>query len=205
MQFDTELDVGYAPVLLDRFLSIIGRDPWIKRYRSLREQIRANPLLTPYVADAHGVEMRLGQFLEENRRPDFATPRDYGLFSFMAPVVSLHERLTSAGKRRVEGALRGGLNTHDGLRSLKSEIETATHLVRRGFDVTPNDIEQGGGFDFLVARDGIELEVECKTASGDLGRQVHRRRMMELSWQVWPVIRGALSSTMSSLSRGSSG
>ena len=194
MQFETDLDVGYAPGLLDRFLSIIGHDPWVKRHRSLQEQIRANPLMAPYIADAHGIEMQLGHLLQQNRRLEFSDPGDYGLFSFIAPFVSLHERLSSAGRRRVEGALRGGLNTHDGLRSLKSEVETATHLVRRGFDVTPNDIEQGGGFDFLAARGGIELEVECKTASGDLGRQVHRRRMMELSWRVSPVIQKALSS-----------
>jgi hypothetical protein len=69
-----------------------------------------------------------------------------------------------------------------------------THLNQKGFDVTFQDIDHGGGFDFLAVKDGVELEVECKSASGDLGRQVHRRRMIELSRHLQSVIKEALTS-----------
>jgi len=198
MRIATSLNVEQIPSLLDRFLGIIGPEPWIKRYRSLRQQTLVNPLLTPYFEDCHSLELRLGQLLDEPPPPnglktvDFADPQDYALFSFIAPVVLVFDQLTPLGRNRVAGILRDGLNTD--LRPFKSEIQTITHLMRQGFDVTFQDIDHGRGFDFLAVRDGVELEVECKSASGDLGRQVHRRRMIEFSGHVQPVIKEALAS-----------
>ena len=143
MHFNPMLDVERAPAVLDRFLSIIGPDPWIRRYRSLHDQMRVNPLLASYLGDSHGLELRLGQLLAENRAPDFSDHQDYTLFSFIAPVVLSYERLTDLGRNRVAGALRDGLNTDRGLRPFKSEIETATHLMLRGFDVSFQDIDRG--------------------------------------------------------------
>lgn len=131
--------------------------------------MHVNQLLTPYFEECHGLELRLGQLLDESSSSrglvtvSLADPRDYALFSFIAPVVQIFDQLTLLGQRRVAGTLRDGLNTD--LRPFNSEIETVTHLMRLGFDVTPQDIDHGGGVDFLAVRDGVELEVECKSAS----------------------------------------
>jgi len=196
MRFSPDLNVQRIPELLARFLAITGADPWIKRYRSLRSEMQANPLLRPYFAERHGLELRLGQILTgERKRPDPADPGDYALLSFVAMVVLIYDRLTDLGKKRVAGSLRDGLNSTDrGLRPFKAEIETVTHLMGKGFDVSFQDIDHGGGFDFLATRDGIELEVECKSVSGDLGRQIHHRRMIGLSWYVWPIVQPRLAS-----------
>lgn len=176
MHIATSLDVEQIPSFLNRFLGIIGPEPWIKRYRSLRQQMLVNPLLTPYFEERHGLELRLGRLLDESPSPsglitvDLADPQDYALFSFITPVVLVFDQLTRLGQNRVAGILRDGLNAD--LRPFKSEVETVTHLMRQGFDVTFQDIDHGHGFDFLAVRDGVELEVECKSASGDLGRQV---------------------------------
>ncbi|MGH7302513.1 MAG: hypothetical protein ACRELZ_04440 [Candidatus Rokuibacteriota bacterium] len=59
-------------------------------------------------------------------------------------MVQIFDQLTQLGQRRVAGTLRDGLNTD--LRPFKSEIETVTHLMRLGFDVTPPDIgDREGG------------------------------------------------------------
>jgi len=121
-----------------------------------------------------------------------SSPRDYALFSFMAAVVNLYDRVSERGKRRIEGMLRDGLNTDRGLRPFKSEVETMVHLMIQGFDVVPKDMEFGSGCDFLATRGDVEIEVECKSASGDLGRQIHRKRMIDLSRHVQPVLKGAL-------------
>jgi hypothetical protein len=49
-----------------------------------------------------------------------------------------------------------------------------------GFDVEFNDLCNNGGFDFLVRKDNVEIEVECKSVSGDLGRQIHLLRQYQL-------------------------
>src|SRR2546427_229981 len=150
MRISPTLDVESIPSLLSRFLSIIGPDPWLKRYRSLHDQVRANPLLASYFGDCHEVELRLGEFLDAARSTSpmtatLADPRDYALFSFIAPVVLIHEQLTDLGKNRVAGVLRDGLKSD--LRPFRSEIETVTHLMHRGFDVSLQDIDHGHGFD----------------------------------------------------------
>jgi hypothetical protein len=186
MRFTPTLGTDQAPLFFDRFVQIIGPEPWQKRYRILIEQVRANPLLRDFVARRHDIEVTIGRLLENRTaggslQLDISTPTDYAALSFIAPVVMIYEGLSPTGKVRVAGILRDGLNTDRGLRPFQNEIETATHLAHAGFDVTFRDLEGEPGFDFLAVRDGAELEVECKSVSGDLGRQVHERVMAELS------------------------
>src|SRR5262249_13251969 len=73
-----------------------------------------------------------------------------------------------------------------------NEIETIVHLLQMGFEVSLSDIEARGRFDFLISRDGIEMEVECKSVSNDLGRKVHPRRARELLWRLRSVLQEVL-------------
>ena len=96
----------------------------------------------------------------------------YRLFAFMASVVSIYERLSTKGQKRLRGMILGGLRDN-GLTPLQQEMGVAAHLFWRGFDVFFSDIETGlGGFDFLATKDGIEIEVECKRIGLSLGRKI---------------------------------
>lgn len=183
--------------LIPVFTGIIGLEPWLKRYRSLKQQLRANPLLEPYVQERHALELTFGAMLEAGEQRGFLTLDDftddrYNLVSFLVPIAMIYERLSDTGRKRLAGMLRDGLKTDKGLLPLQNEIETATHLLLQGFDVDFRDIETGGGFDFLAMRGDVELEVECKSASGDLGRKIHRRQMIDLSWHAHPAVMHAL-------------
>jgi hypothetical protein len=189
MRFAATLTTDEAPALFEKFVSLIGPDPWTKRYHMLRQQIQHNPLMAQYVRARHTLELGIGQRLEALAaggplpfRAD--TPVDNMVFSFLGPVVQIHAQLGEGGKKRLAGILRDGLNTDRGLRPFQNEIETATHLVHAGFDVTFWDLERGGGFDFLAERGDVALEVECKSVSGDLGRKVHTRRMLDLAARI---------------------
>jgi len=187
MKFRVTLGTHGAPELFDRFLSIIGPEPWRKRYRNLLQQAQNNPLMRGFIGRRHVVELITGDLLKQGAagRPiaiDLNSRDHYTTFSFVAGVVLIYDGLSDAGKKRLAGSLLGGLNTDQGMRPLQNELETATHLMNVDFDVVFNDLEGGvPGFDFLATRDGVELEVECKSVSGDLGRQVHERRMADLS------------------------
>lgn len=66
--------------------------------------------------------------------------------------------------------------------------------MTRGFDVECYDLERGGGFDFLARSDDIELEIECKMASGDIGRKIHKRKSLVLFKELHDVITPAYAS-----------
>jgi hypothetical protein len=68
-------------------------------------------------------------------------------------------------------------------------MSVAVHLWAAGFDVEFTDLEGRERFDLLARKDGIELEVDCKTASGDVGRPVHRSRALELFRRIEPIVK----------------
>lgn len=71
-------------------------------------------------------------------------------------------------------------------------MKIAAHLMLQGFDVIFHDLENSGGFDFLASRDGVEIEVECKAFSGDIGRKIHLRRQYQLGGLIYPALCSAL-------------
>jgi hypothetical protein len=81
-----------------------------------------------------------------------------------------------------------GLKNDDGLAPFAHELDVAVHLWTAGFDIEFTDAEGRAQFDMLARKDGLELEVDCKTASGDIGRQIHRRRALELFNRILPVL-----------------
>ena len=66
------------------------------------------------------------------------------------------------------GYLKDGLRSDNGLAALAHELAVAAHLWSAGFDLEFADIEDGTRFDILARKDGIDLEVDCKTASGEM-------------------------------------
>lgn len=183
------LNSDQAPEFLGRFLAILGPEIWVKRYRALEEQTKSNVLLVPFFEERHSLVLTLGRLVEAAKRLgvvpiDTSDPQVYALMSFVAPVVMLHKQLNATAKARIAGMLRDGLNTDRGLLPFKSEIDTATHLTQKGFDLEFPDLEGKAGFDFLARREDMEVEVECKTVSGDVGRKIHRRHMLELSFRL---------------------
>ena len=140
--------------------------------------MKSNALLVPFLEERHSLVLTLGRLVEGVERLggvpiDISDPQVYALMSFVAPVVMLHEQLNSTAKVRIAGMLRDGLNTDRGLLPFKTEIDTATHLMQKGFDLEFPDLEGKAGFDFLARHEDMEVEVECKAVSGDVGRKVH--------------------------------
>ncbi len=103
--------------------------------------------------------------------------RHYKLYGFV--VVRIYEQLSLTGQKRLRGMQRDGLQPHNNLLSLQHEILTAVHLMGRGYDVEMNDLENGSGVDFIASLRGLELEIECKMFTGDIGRQIHRRKALD--------------------------
>jgi hypothetical protein len=51
------------------------------------------------------------------------------------------------------------------------------------------DYSGAGRFDLLARRDAVEVEVECKTTSGDTGRKIHRQEVSRLADLLLPIVK----------------
>ncbi len=61
--------------------------------------------------------------------------------------------------------------------------------MQKGWDVEFIDYSGAGRFDLLARQKGVEVEVECKTTSGDTGRKVHRQEVNRLADLLLPITR----------------
>lgn len=185
MKFPIEVrDTDLQPMLA-QFVDITGPEPWERRFEWLANEVSENRYMEGWLRERCGLELTLNEALvngslSTNAPFRIQTMEHYDLMAFIAGVTRTFQQLGSAGKYRLRGALLDGLKTDKGLLSVQHEITTAVHLMSRGFDVEFNDIESGGGVDFLARKEGIEIEVECKMFSADLGRKIHRRRSATL-------------------------
>jgi hypothetical protein len=71
-------------------------------------------------------------------------------------------------------------------------MSTAVHLANKNFDVEFLDLEDKAQFDLLVSKDGIKIEIDCKTVSSDIGRPIHRQRAIDLCHRIEPALERAL-------------
>jgi hypothetical protein len=114
--------------------------------------------------------------------------REYDpLYSFVIPAQRIHAALPSAAKNPFEGRLRDAVNGAHGARPFSYEINIATHLMQKGWDVEFVDYSGAARFDFLARQHDVEVEIECKTTSNDTGRKIHRQEVTRLGDLLLPI------------------
>ena len=183
MRIQTDLLDTQVIDVIDRFVKITGEDPWSRKFEVLKLQLAENSLIGPWQADHHDIELKFLQLLERQQKEgvfpvEVEDHFHYQLYGFFSGVVRIYEQLSPFAQRRLRGMLLDGLKPDNNLLSVQHEVLTAVHLMSVGFDVEMNDLEHGSDVDFIARRDGLELEVECKMFSADLGRKLHRRKEM---------------------------
>ncbi len=201
MRFSIDVRDTEVPQLLNSLAQITGIEPWKRRFEWLQREASENPYMDEWLHERCSIEMT---FCEALRSKSLAPQQPfkiegldgYDLVAFAAGTVRCYERLTERGKRRLRGVLLDGLKEDKGLSSVQHEMTTAVHLMSRGFDVEFQDMEQGGNFDFVARKADIELEVECKMFSADVGRKFHKRR----SAMLCKALNGVLAQTYGSAS-----
>ena len=203
MRFSIEVHDTEVPQLLEGLTQITGIEPWKRRFEWLQREAAGNLLMEDWLRERCSIEWTFSQVLRSRalmRKQPFRVDNlaQYELVAFAAGTVRCYERLSERGRRRLRGVLLDGLKEDKGLASIQHEITTAVHLMRRGFDVEFHDMEHGGGVDFVARQQGIEIEVECKMFSADLGRKIHRRRAATLC----KALEGVLTRTYGSASVG---
>lgn len=201
MLFVPEVHDSDFPQLATGFANIVGVQRLRRRFEWLYSEIAANPFMDSWLRERCSLELTFNDIFASDRVSETKplrvhTEAEYELVAFLAGIMNIYPRLSLAGQRRLQGRLIDGLKTEQGLLGIQHEVTTVVHLISRGFDVECRDLEEGGGFDFLARRDGVELEIECKMASGDIGRKIHKRKSLalfkELHEAITPVFKSAI-------------
>lgn len=184
-----------VPALIQRFVEIAGEAVLVKKFAWIERELVENPYMEEWLNEYHGLERTLASVINVVRVSGHVphglpTQGHYDLYGFLAGFVRIYERLSEKAQTRLRGMLLDGLTSDKGLASVAHEVSTATHLIHRGFDVEFNDLENGSGVgvDYIARKPGVEIEVECKVFTADLGRQIHKRRLLSLYRTLVPTI-----------------
>lgn len=185
MRFSVAVQQEQIPRLINQFVGIVGTEAWKRRFDWLRQELTENEHMQDWLLERCGLEWTLMQVatageLKDASRYRLDLPGRYELAAFAAGITAIHSQVSTAAQNRLRGQIVDGLKTDKGLLSLQHEVSTAVHLVQAGFDLTCHDLETGGGVDFIAEHDGLEIEVECKMFSGDIGRRIHKRAQAKL-------------------------
>jgi hypothetical protein len=160
-----------------------------KRIAGFEQQERTNPLLASHFRNNYPLEFALDK-ARKYRKSTGRLPRgqEYdAVYSFLISAHRIHNALPPEVRIPFEGRLREAMNGINGARPFAYEINIATHLIQKGWDVEFIDYSGLARFDLLARRGDIEIEVECKTTSGDTGRKIHRQEVNRLADLLLPI------------------
>lgn len=169
--------------------SVIGQEFDAKTVRQ-EQQFRQDRILALHFLNNFHLEWLFAAAREYHRNTS-ELPRDIvfdPLYSFLVSAHRIFLHLPSSAQDEFASKLKGFVRGKFGVRPFAYELTMAMHLMGMGWDVVLADIEKVGNFDFLARKDGAEFEMECKTTSGDSGRQIHRHEMSRLSSLIEPSL-----------------
>lgn len=193
MYFPPEVTHQEVPSIIRRFKEITGWSPWQKRLTWLEDGVKNTVAMPHFWRERFELELAFstihkrykitGRYLRKNLTID-----QQRLLSFASMLVNCYERLSQRGQKRLRGMLLHSLKSDYGLAPLAYEMKIAAHLMSKDFDVNFHDLETGGGFDYLATKNDVQVEVECKFVSGDIGRQIHLKRLYQFGEYVTPQL-----------------
>jgi hypothetical protein len=173
-----EADIGPAVDWISGFIGVAVD----KRVSTIEQQQRKNLLLTQHFSINHDLEFALAN-VRRYRKNTGRLPKDdeYApLYGFLIAAHRIHQQLPAAIRTPFEGRLRNAVDSVYGFRPFAYEINIAAHFMQKGWDVDFVDYSGAGRFDFLARQAGVEIEIECKSTSGDTGRKIHRQEANRL-------------------------
>ena len=198
MYFPPEVTDKEVPSLIRRFKAITGWAPWKKRLTWLEDGVKRTVAMPHFWRERFELELAFAAMHKRYKMTGKYPRRNLTIeqqrfLSLVSVLVRCYERLNQRGQNRLRGMIIDSLKTDYGLAPLAYEMKIAAHLMTKAFDVTFHDLETGGGFDYLATKDDVQIEIECKFVSGDIGRQIHLKRFFQFGEYVTPRLQGLLS------------
>jgi len=192
MLFEQSMHERDIPAVMKAVFRVAPYALWKKRWQEWADQEKYNPFLTDYFNNQFRIErafeVTYDYYLSRHKVPRL-DPDSYELFSFLALLVKVHDKLSEKGRIRLAGSVRDALQNTAGLVPVEIELRVAAHLMQKGFDVDFTDLEQRARFDLLASKAGMKIEVDCKSVSADVGRSIHARRFRDFAGRLSASIR----------------
>lgn len=160
-----------------------------QRIGNYEKHTKNDPMLAAHFRHTYALEYALFDACRY-RRTTGRVPKGSAydaLYTFAVPAMRIHQQLPVEGRRPFEGKLQDFVNGTYGARPFAYEIGIATHLMHKGWDVEFVDLCGSAQFDFLASLGDAEIEIECKTTSGDTGRKIHRQEVNRFADLLKPV------------------
>jgi hypothetical protein len=191
VHFEQSMHERDIPAVMRAVFRVAPYALWKRRWKVWADQEKANPFLTEYFDSEFRIERSFDvsyeYYLSRHKVPQL-DPLGYELFSFLALLVGVYQRLSEKGQTRLAGAVRDALQNTTGLVPVEVELRVAAHLMQAGFDVDFTDLEARERFDLLAKKPGLEIEIDSKSVSGDVGRSIHARRFRDFAGDLLPSI-----------------
>ena len=166
----------------ERFCHLVGEASWRSRAAAIESEMRGQPILRAHLAESHHIVLALDRWSHEraNGAVDSNNPALYPAYRLAAQALAIIDHAPSDQKSPLIRRIQGALRNPDDMRALLLELTVATHFVKRGHTISWPELVGMGRFDIFVEDIGASgLEVECKSASEDKGRRIHRRDALE--------------------------
>jgi hypothetical protein len=172
---------------IEQLVMFVGADVWAARLADIAARSAASNRFGAVLKQRHALELALERM--RGRGPDAlsAAPAssaappagapsvaEQRLHTIVVEAVSAVERLTTEGVERLRDRLRAGLSGDGSLVDIFHLFRTAALHQARGFSLSFTGLEQGTPYDFVLSREGVEVECVCETISAEGGRDVHR-------------------------------
>ena len=175
-----------VPALGD-FVALCGMQLWSERLDLLRAGAAANTREGKRVLQFHAIELAIERLRKSNGAGRL-TSAEQRIARYAAEAVTLHDRLSVAGKSRLQAALTAGLGGSCCLVPSFHLFHTATLQKSRDFEVGFVGFEDGAPFDLLIRRGEAEAEIACDAVSAEDGRGVHRGAWFRLVDRIDPEL-----------------
>ena len=165
--------------ILRDFIGMVGRSELMRITDRVRTELTRRKIVSQALRDRYAVSVGLAKAATYERstgRPPkpLTTPELYAACIFAATAVDIARQLSPDGRNRLAGMIRDNLGLAGDLRRLQHEFTVAAHFAQRGWDLEFVDMEGRGQHDYLARKLGLEVDIECKTISGDKGNAIHQ-------------------------------
>jgi hypothetical protein len=145
----------------------------------INSEARGYPHLREYLLEENAIAFALDRCSKQVSRHRTIPDNDrtlYPAFRLAAQTLSLIDKTSARQAKRLIRRIHGAFVNPEDMRAIQFEFAIATHFVRRGHSISWPEMEGSGRFDLRVHGVGPDgLEVECKSASDNKGRKIHRR------------------------------
>jgi hypothetical protein len=163
-------------------IDFIGQEEYRRSFAAIGKSLNLKGFVTPFDDALFALELDLFnlEMLRTKCSGNFQSlpEKCHEGVSFLIGLGQTIPVLSPGARVRLLGRLRSGLQ--EGLWPLQHELGVAGNLSKRGWDIYFHDLEEGGGYDFLVSQKGTKFEVESKAISAFTGWPIKPENLNKL-------------------------